>query len=72
MPQVLTINFVNASGGEVKGTIDPYHDPACNCELTTTFVGRITGSTIEGTFTSDAGGAAPVTSGRWKMTRQKK
>ena len=72
MPQVLNINFVNASGGVVKGTMDPYRDPECDCEVTTTFVGRITGDTIEGTFTTDAGGAAPTTAGRWKMTRQKK
>ena len=72
MPQVLNISFVNASGGVVKGTMDPYRDPDCDCEVETTFVGRVTGGTIEGTFTSTSSGATPITTGRWKMTRQKK
>ena len=71
MPQVLQINFVNAEGGVVTGTMDPYTDPACSCEVQTTFVGTIRGDTIEGTFTTTPSGAAPITTGRWKMTRQK-
>ena len=33
MPQVLHISFVNAEGGVVKGTMDPYTDPACDCQV---------------------------------------
>ena len=72
MPQVLNISFVNASAGEVKGTIDPYKDPECDCQVRTTFVGRISGDTIEGTFTTIPDGASTMTTGHWKMTRQKK
>lgn len=72
MPQVLMINFVNAEGGVVTGNMDPYTDPACSCEVQTTFVGTITGDTIEGTFTTTPNGPAPITTGRWKMTKQKK
>lgn len=72
MPQVLSINFVSSSGGVVTGTMDPYRDPGCDCEVRTTFVGRVSGDTIEGTFTTTPTGAAQVTTGRWKMTRQKK
>ncbi len=71
MPQVLQISFVNAEGGVVKGTMDPYHDPSCNCEVSTTFVGRVSGDTIEGTFTTAPAGRQPLSTGRWKMTRQK-
>jgi hypothetical protein len=71
MPQVLQINFINAAGGVLTGTMDPYTDPACSCEVQTTFVGTIQGDTIEGTFTTTPNGAAPITTGRWKMTRQK-
>ena len=71
MPQVLMINFVNAEGGVLTGTMDPYTDPSCNCEVQTTFVGEMHGDTIEGTFTTTPNGAAPITTGRWKMTRQK-
>ena len=72
MPQVLMINFVNAEGGVVTGTMDPYTDPSCSCEVQTTFVGEIQGDTISGTFTSTPNGSAPITTGRWKMTKQKK
>jgi hypothetical protein len=71
MPQVLMINFVNAEGGVLTGTMDPYTDPTCNCEVQTTFVGEMQGDTIQGTFTTTPNGAAPITTGRWKMTRQK-
>src|SRR5215470_1710266 len=48
-PQILNINFVNATGGTLRGTMDPYRDPACNCQLVTTLTGRRTGGTSEGT-----------------------
>ena len=44
-------------GGAVQGTMDPYHDPQCDCQVNTTFVGRISGDTIEGTFTTTPSGA---------------
>ena len=72
MPQMLNINFVNAAGGVLRGTMDPYRDPGCDCQVETTFVGRLSGDTIEGTFTTTPSGNAPITTGRWKMTRQKK
>src|SRR4051794_12970903 len=75
MPQVLMINFVNAEGGVVTGTMDPYTDPACSCEVQTTFVGTITADTIAGTFTSTPSGtppngAASITTGRWRVSRK--
>lgn len=72
MPQVLNIAFVNADGGVLRGTMDPYTDPSCACQVQTTFVGRLAGDTIEGTFTTTSDGKAPITTGRWKIARQKK
>lgn len=72
IPQILNINFVSSSGGVVTGTMDPYRDPQCDCEVQTTFVGRVAGDTIEGTFTTTPSGSAPITTGRWKIARQKK
>jgi hypothetical protein len=72
MPQVLNISFVNATGGVLRGTMDPYRDPACDCQVQTTFVGRLTGDVIEGTFTTTPQGAGTISTGRWKMARQKK
>ena len=70
MPQVLQISFVNVEGGAIKGTMDPYTDPACNCQVDTTFVGRMTGDTIEGTFSTTPSGQDAPKVGRWKVTRQ--
>jgi len=72
MPQVLQISFVNAEGGVVKGTMDPYQEPSCGCEVVTTFVGRVSGDTIEGTFSTNPTGKETISTGRWTMTRQKK
>ncbi|HTY41436.1 MAG TPA: hypothetical protein VMH79_06140 [Thermoanaerobaculia bacterium] len=72
MPQILTISFVSATGGTLRGTMDPYRDPSCDCMVQTTFVGRMSGDTIEGTFTTTPQAAGTISTGRWKMTRQKK
>src|SRR4029077_1481306 len=69
MPQVLNISFVNAEGGVVRGTMDPYRDPACDCEVETTFVGVRKGDSMEGTFTTT--GATTVATGNWSMHRTK-
>jgi hypothetical protein len=71
MPQVLNISFVSASAGVVRGTMDPYRDPDCDCDVQTTFVGRVSGNTIEGTFTTTPSGGGPITTGRWSITRKK-
>jgi hypothetical protein len=69
MPQVLSISFVNAEGGVVKGTMDPYTDPDCHCEVQTTFIGVRKGDTMEGTFTTT--GPTNVATGKWSMHRTK-
>ena len=66
--ELLTIRFVRAEGETVNGTLDPYWDPDCNCEVTTTFVGAIFGDRIAGTFTSMR--TAGRVSGTWKATRR--
>ena len=72
--EVLTIHFVRKEGSNVVGTLDPYRDPECACQVTTTFQGAFRDrSTIEGIYTTTpatAGGR--VTSGKWKVTRVKK
>jgi hypothetical protein len=73
MPQMLNINFVSATGGVLRGTMDPYTDPSCDCQVQTTFVGRLSGDSIEGTFTTTPqGSAGNITTGRWKISREKK
>ena len=66
--QLLTIRFVKAEGGKVSGTLDPYWDPDCNCEVTTTFVGEVRGNTVAGTFSSSRNAGRVF--GTWKVTRK--
>jgi hypothetical protein len=71
---VLSIHFVRKQGGSLSGNLDPYRDPDCGCQVTTTFEGSFAGSSaIEGTFStvpSIAGGS--VSGGTWKVTRVKR
>jgi len=46
------MNFVRVTDGQVSGVLAPYTDPTCNCSLHTTFIGRLTGDTLAGTYTS--------------------
>ena len=66
----LTISFVRAVGGRVSGHLDPYPDPFCGCKLRTTFVGRLRGDRIEGTFTSQHLDSNVITWGEWRASRQ--
>jgi hypothetical protein len=69
--QVLTIHFVRKEGGSVTGTLDPYSDPECRCQVNTTFQGTFTDArTIEGTYTTvPSQPGTGVTTGTWKVTR---
>jgi hypothetical protein len=66
--RVLTIRFIRAEAGKLSGTLDPYWDPDCNCEVTTRFVGQVRGDTVEGTFTSER--TAGRIFGTWKAVRK--
>jgi hypothetical protein len=68
---VLKINFIRKEGRKVTGTLDPYRDPTCACQVVTTFEGTFTDSrTIEGTFaTVPSQAGLTATGGRWKVER---
>ncbi len=68
--QVLTIAFVQVGGARVVGQLDPYRDPECGCELTTTFEGRVEGDVIDGTFVTRHAHEGVVREGRWRVTRK--
>ncbi len=71
---VLKINFIRKEGRKVSGTLDPFRDPTCGCQVTTTFEGAFTDArTIEGHFSTAPLVAGPkVTNGTWKVTRVKR
>lgn len=71
-PPPVTIRFVVVRGDEVSGTLDPYPDPECGCQLRTVFLGTIVGDEIRGTFQSDGSGFFHVPSrGTWRVTRKR-
>ncbi len=71
---VLKIHFVRKEGGNLSGTLDPYRDPDCNCQASTTFQGSFRDArTIEGTFsTVPSQPGLSVSGGTWKVTRVKR
>jgi hypothetical protein len=71
---VLKISFIRKEGRKVAGNLDPFRDPECACQLTTTFEGAFTdANTIEGSFTTVPIQTGPnVTGGKWKVTRVKR
>ena len=70
LAQFLSIRFVMVGGGELRGELEPYWDPRCRCEATTTFTGSLAGARLRGTFTTqlDSGGRA---GGAWQVFRRR-
>lgn len=68
-PELLGVRFVQVSQNQVRGKLVPYHDPACDCMVSTVFEGTIKGDRIEGTYrTYYSTDAIPFT-GKWKVKR---
>jgi hypothetical protein len=67
--EMLTIRFVQIEGDQVRGEMDPYRAPDCDCTLTTTFTGTVHGDRIEGTFVTLGPSGAPA-KGRWNVHRK--
>lgn len=67
--QVLTIKLVRVSADTVSGVLDPYRDPQCDCAVETTFVGRLHGDTIDGTFTTRGSQSVAPQTGTWRVKR---
>jgi hypothetical protein len=69
-PQPLKISFVAVSGGVIRGKLDPYLDPECNCTIETSFEGTVKKNTVEGTFYSKRAETGDASSGTWNVSRQ--
>jgi hypothetical protein len=65
----LKIEFVEVAGRQLKGTIAPYTDPNCSCEVSTSFLGTLANDTVSGTFETKVKDA--VQTGTWQVTRKK-
>jgi hypothetical protein len=65
----LEIEFVQVEGGRVRGTIAPYTDPSCSCQVETSFLGTLAGDTISGMFETKVGATGQIQTGSWAVTR---
>jgi hypothetical protein len=71
--QVLQISFIRLEGDNVVGRVEPYQSTACNCRVTSTFRGALTGNVIEGTYiVLGADDPSVRFGGNWKVTRVKR
>lgn len=67
----LKIEFVKVKQGEVKGTIAPYTDPGCSCEVQTTFMGTLGDDAINGTFETKVSTSGQIQTGTWSVMRKR-
>ena len=67
-PQQLRIDFVAVRADSVRGMLEPYIAPDCECSVSTTFFGRVAGDRIAGTFQTRAAGRVQA-EGSWEMKR---
>ena len=66
----LKIQFVEVEGGQIKGTIAPYTDPGCSCEVETSFLGTLAGDTISGMFETKVPATGQIQTGTWQVARK--
>ena len=68
---VLSIEFVRITGGEISGKIAPYPDPEDpGATLETHFTGRVDGEWIEGTFVTYSDHGVSPRRGTWRVHRK--
>src|SRR5262249_23122461 len=67
----LKIEFVAVKAGQVKGTIAPYTDPNCSCEVETSFLGNIAGDKITGMFETKISKTGQIQTGSGSVARSK-
>lgn len=66
----LKVQFIEVEGGKIEGTIAPYTDPNCNCQVETGFLGIIDGDSIKGEFSTKIGATGQIQTGTWQVTRK--
>ena len=69
--QQLRIDFVAVRADSVRGTLEPYISPDCQCTVNTTFFGQVRSDRIAGTFQTRSA-ARVLAEGSWDMRRVSK
>jgi hypothetical protein len=67
----LKIEFVAVKDDDIKGTIAPYTDPTCSCQVETTFLGTLGKDEINGTFETKVSATGQTQTGTWSVMRKK-
>lgn len=71
-PLLLRIEFVRCQAGTLRGRLEAYRDPECDCMVYTEFEGVLEGDGIRGLFRmwpSEGTGGTPLQEGSWRMIR---
>jgi hypothetical protein len=67
-PHQLRIDFVAARADSIRGVLEPYIAPDCQCAVSTTFFGHLKDGKITGTFQTRNAGRVQA-EGSWEMKR---
>ena len=67
-PQQLRIDVARVEADSIRGVLEPYVAPDCDCIVATTFMGRVAGDRITGVFETRAGGRVRA-EGSWELNR---
>ncbi len=67
-PSHLRIDYVLAKGDSLRGVLEPYVSPDCECTVTTTFFGEVHGNKMAGLFETRSG-ARLRAQGSWELAR---
>lgn len=70
MPQVLRAEFVRLDGRLLRGELEPYIAPDCECVVRTIFRGVLEGDRVEGEYVTRSDGGLQQ-EGRWYVTRRR-
>ena len=67
----LKIKFVGVKQNQIHGTIEPYTDPNCKCQVETSFDGRLGEDEIAGNFETKISANGQTQTGTWSVSRGK-
>ena len=67
-PQGLRIDFASVQADSVRGVLEPYISPDCECAVSTTFLGRVRADRIDGRFETRSAGRLRA-EGKWELKR---
>ena len=66
----LSVTFIRVAGDSVRGTLEPYEDPECRCQVATSFEGVHRGRVIEGDYRTYGANLGTTRVGRWRVERR--